>query len=319
MVKKIVIAGLLVSLIGCSQPIHKNKFIIAGTYLEVTSPDKRAARIVLEEFQRLNNIFNPYDANSEVSRLNRTYDKPAEVSDEMLELLKLSGQGYKMTQGAFDVSQGALYGFWKEKIKSGKISQMPPVEEVEALKSLGGMHNIKVDYEKKEVIIKKKGLKIDFSAVAKGYMVDKAIAALKRNNINNALINAGGDIYCLGYNQGRPWRVGLKDPAELGGLLETQDLLNEAVATSGNYEQFFEHSGKRYSHLIDPASGYPAANSLESVTVITANCSSADIMATGFFISGLEGIKKFLGQNPSTMRIFVLYTSNKGSHIQMFK
>ena len=319
MVKKIVIFLLLISFVGCTKPVYKNKFVISGTYLEVTSPHKQSAAIVYREFKRLNKIFNPYDRNSEISRLNRTYNTPFIVSPEMLELLKLSIEGQKLTGGYFDVTRGALYGFWKGLIKKGKIGQLPSPEQIENLKENGGIGHIDIDYKTKKVTIRKKGLKIDLSAAAKGYMVDKAVQKLKENGIDSALINAGGDIYCLGYNKGRFWRVGLKNPREFQGVLETQDLLNEAVATSGNYEQFFKHKGRIYSHLIDPLSGYPVENKIISVTVVTANCTTADIMATGFFVAGLEGIKKFLENNHSTMRIFVLLKDGNNTQIKMFE
>ncbi len=307
------------SFISCSRPLYKNTFVVAGTYLEVTSPYKEAAKIAYEEFKRLEKIFNLYDELSELSRLNKSFDQPVKVSDELIEVLSISFKVHDLTGAAFDVSHGALYQFWKQYITSKQPVLLPMQEEIERVRALGGMSNIAIDFNQKTVTIKKQGLRIDLGAIAKGYMVDKAALKLKREGINSALINAGGDIYCLGLNQGQPWHIGVKDPKSLTGILEAQDLADEAVATSGNYEQFFELAGKRYSHLIDPRQGLPVDNGVLSVSVITKNCTSADSLATAFFVLGLEGIRKFLADNPSTMRIMVVTQDQQGQHIHMLQ
>jgi len=209
------------------------------------------------------------------------------------------------------------------------------------------MQNIEVDFKNNTVRIKKKGLKIDLSAIAEGYMVDKAVYRLKEAGINSALINTGGDIYCLGKPEvskkesinpvrsrlrgTRPkqlasngvnnfWKVGIKDPDELTGIIENQILFDEAIATSGNYEQFFEYQGEKYSHLIDPKTGYPAKNGILSVSVVTKNCTTADSLASTFFVMGMEGIKEFLSGISSTMRVFVVFLDEKGKkNIRVFQ
>ena len=150
-------------------------------------------------------------------------------------------------------------------------------------------------------------------------MVDKASLKIKEAGIDSALVNAGGEVYCLGDNDGFPWSVGVKDPEELSGVLETQGLIDEAIATSGDYEQFFEFEGKRYSHIIDPVTGFPVQNNIISVSVISKNCITADGIATSFFVMGVDKIKEFLTNNPSTMRIFVLVLKNGKKNIHFFK
>ncbi len=301
----LIVASTLIAT-GCVQPLHKKKFIISGTYLEVTSPDVRAAKIVYREFRRLDKIFNIYNKGSELSRLNRTYNKPFKASEELIELLQLSANIYNLSQGAFDVTQGSLYKFWKELISDGIQKKFPTPEAIAKVREAGGMEAIEVDPKKGIVIIKKKGLTIDLSGIAKGYMVDKAIFCLKEKGINNALVNAGGDIYCLGMNNKSPWEVGLQDPEAVPEILGVQLLIDEAIATSGGYEQFFTFKGEEYSHLIDPRSGYPVDNGTISVSVIAKNCTTSDSLATAFSILGLEGVKKFLSKNPSTMRVFLV-------------
>jgi len=314
----LIVVSILIA-IGCAQPLHKKKFIISGTYLEVTSPDRRAAKIVYGEFKRLDKIFNIYDKESELSGLNRTYNKPFKASEELIELLQLSENIYNLTEGAFDVTYGSLYKFWKELIKDGEPKKFPTPEAIAKIREAGGMEAIEVDPKKGIVIIRKKGLTIDLSGIAKGYMVDKAISRLREKGINSALINAGGDIYCLGMNNKSPWGVGLQDPETVPEILGVQLLTDEAIATSGGYEQFFTFKGEEYSHLIDPRSGYPVNNGTLSVSVIAKNCTTSDSLATAFSILGLEWVNKFLSKDPSTMRVFLIRSVDGDKQVYIFK
>jgi len=309
----------LIFFVSCAKPLHKDKFIIAGTFLEVVSTDARASEIVYEEFKRLDKIFNFYDKDSELSRLNNTYNTPVKVSPELLEILKLSQQLNEMTTGAFDVSYGSLYDFWKELIKKGDIKELPSKETIDSIRKNCGMDKIKINANDSTVTIAKEGLKIDLGAIAEGYMVDRAVMALKKKAIASALINAGGDIYCLGTNRGKIWRIGIKNPSEVEGIIENEALVDEAMTTSGNYEQFFDFSGARYSHIIDPRTGFPVSSSVVSVSVITKNCTTADSLATAFFVSGINGVNEFLSKYPSTMRIFLVTQEGKHKRVHVFK
>lgn len=312
MFKKIFFLILMVCSVSCAKPLHKDTFVISGTYLEVTSPYSQAGRIVYNEFKRLDKVFNLYDSSSEISRLNKTYNTPFKASKELIEALKLSVEVNEMSRGGFDVSYGALYGFWKGLMREEEIKSFPGAEEVKKIKEAGGMRNIEINSAEGTILIKKEGLKVDLSAIAKGYMVDKAVQKLEKQGMNSALINAGGDIYCLGLREGGPWKIGIKDPGELLSIMESQVLVNEAVATSGNYERFFEFKGEKHSHLINPKTGYPVKNNILSVSVITKNCTTADSLASAFFVMGIEGIEEFLSKNPSTMRIFVVVLDEEG-------
>ncbi len=306
-------------LVSCAKPLYKDKFVIAGTFLEVTSSDARSSAIVYGEFKRLDKIFNFYDKNSEISRLNNTYKSKVKVSPELLEVLMLSKQLNEMTGGAFDVSYGSLYDFWKGLIKKGNIKELPSKETIESIVKNCGMDKIRINPKNSTVTIESEGLKIDLGAIAEGYMVDKAVMALKKKGISSALINAGGDIYCLGTNQKNPWRIGIKNPGAVEGIIENETLMDEAITTSGNYEQFFDLNKQRYSHIIDPRTGFPAKSNVVSVTVISKNCTTADGLATAFFVSGISGVNDFLSRYPSTMRIFIVTEENGGKRVHIFK
>ena len=319
MVRKIIIVIGALILSSCSRLPYQKTFVISGTYLTVISYDRRAAQIVYDEFRRLDKIFNAHDRNSELARLNRTYNKPFKASDELIELLLLSKQVYKLTNGSFDVSMGRLYGFWKKLMENKDIKGMPSKEKIGELKESGGMDFIEVNVRDKTVAIKKKGLVIDLSGIAKGYMVDKAARRLKKEGINSALINAGGDIYCLGNDKDSYWKVGIRDPESKEGIIDTVLLSDEAIATSGNYQQFFLYKDKRYSHIINPKTGFPVGGNILSTTVVTKNCTTADSLATAFFVMGVKGIKEFLERVPSTMKIFVVTKTKEGRKMYVFK
>ena len=318
MVKRLTLFLVLVLFSSCTRHPYKKTFVISGTYLTVTSPDKRASGIVYDEFKRLNKIFNIYDKNSEVSRLNNTYNRPFGVSDEMIELISLSKELYRITGGYFDVSKGRDYSFWKDVIAGKEKIKTVSSSEVSDLTKEGGMEYIKVDRKDKTVIISKRGLLLDFSAIAKGYMVDKAAMRLRKAGVKSALINAGGDIYCLGKDSGKPWKIGIKEPSAKGGIIDTVFLSDEAAATSGDYEQFIDYKGRRYSHIINPKTGYPVNNGVVSVTVVTKNCTSADGLATAFFAMGPDNIKDFLSKVPYTMKIFVVVKTGGKEKIYVF-
>ena len=125
-------------------------------------------------------------------------------------------------------------------------------------------------------------------------------------------------MYCLGYNKDKKWAVGIKDPLDEKEIFYPLKLADEAVATSGSYEQFFDYQRKRYSHIIDTDSGFPKQTDILSVSVIAYNATTADSLATAFFIIGLEGIKKFLAKNLSTLKIFVISQDEQGKHLHVF-
>lgn len=298
-------AVLLLSIffLSCAEPVlNKNKFAILGTYLEVISSDREAAGIALQEFQRLDSVFSRYDASSELHRLNNNPEKKVYVSEELAKMVIQAKKYFNLTEGAFDVTRGKLYSFWKEWGKNKDNQELPSKQKIKELKDIGGFSGVEIDTKQKTILISQ-GVNFDFSGVAKGYIVDKAVEKLKEAGINSALINAGGDIYCLGKNRGKPWQVGIRSPS--GKIVKTIEVINRAVATSGNYQQLYKKAGKKYSHLIDPRSGYPVEQKLLGVTVVADKCWQADILATAFFINGEEFTREFIRENPSIEAYFI--------------
>jgi len=235
----------------------------------------------------VDNIANMYEADSEVSRLNRAAsEEPVKVSNGLFLLIKDSKAMYKDSAGSFDITVAPLVELWMP--YAGRDS-IPAKEAVEKTLSLIGSDNIILDEEEQSVFFKKKGMKIDLSAIAKGYAVDKAIEAIKACGFNSALVNAGGDISCLGRKDFFfLWRIGIQDPRNKDRLFKVLRILDKAVATSGGYEQYFAYKNKDYTHLIHPKTGYPVESVFSSTTVIANRCFLADAVATAVSVGGRE-------------------------------
>ena len=306
---------------GCTPQgkLYKKKFIAAGTYIEVTSPYKEAPRIVLETMRKGEKVFNAYDEASDIARLNANAGKkPVKVSENLIEAIHLSKDLYRLTDGAFDPSIGRLILFWKEKITRNRLKDFPAPQEIEALRKYKGLDLVRTDTVQQTAFIEKEGIVLDLGGIAKGYMVDTAVAALKAAGIDSALINAGGDMYCLGTKEGKPWHIGIRNPQTIAGVLDALDISDEAIATSGDYEQYFTYEGTRYSHLIDPRSGLPVKGAIRSVTVVAHNATTADGLATAFFVMDKEGVERFIRENTTTLKILVVEEEDGNLKVHCF-
>ena len=197
------------------------------------------------------------------------------------------------------------------RIKVGDESLSPPVNEalpnkseLEKTLSLVDYRDVRLDRSKSTVKLEKPGMKIDIGAIAKGYMVDKMVAVLRTGGIRRALVNAGGDMYALAAPLGKKaWRVGIQDPHSSNSVIEVIEISNEAVATSGDYEKFFVIDGKRFSHIIDPGTGYPASG-LVSVTVIARTATEADALSTALFVMGEKEGRELIKEMSNVRAIF---------------
>ena len=312
---------LFLSLEGCTfqKNIHKKTFLIAGTFIEITSPKVSALRIASDEMKRMEKVFNVHDPDSEISQVNKNAGlQKQKVSSDLIVLLNICKELYQLTDKTFDPSIGAITHFWKKRIENNLELPFPEESELKELLLRKGFDEIEINSEEQTVFIKKKGISLDLGAIAKGYMVDKAVLALKKQGIDSALINAGGDLFCLGTNQGKPWHIGIRNPETLSGVLDTLQVANEAIATSGNYEQFFEYQGKTYSHIINPHTAMPVQHSTKSVTVIAHNATTADGLATAFFVMGKSGIQTFLANKKSNIKIIHIEKENGELSIECF-
>ncbi len=268
--------------------IVKRTQIILGTVVEIQvrafdeTKANEAISKAFAEIQRIDDLFTSYRPAGEVFKINHQTDTLFVVDSEVFKLMRTSDSLWSLSNGAFDVSLEALTHAWGF---DGDNPAIPTIDSIEHAAEHSGWGNVNLLAESK--ILRRKAVAFNFGAIAKGYAVDKAIDVLKQTGINDALVNAGGEIKGLGNN----WLVGVRHPRNPQALLTKLKLKGKAVATSGDYEQYFEINGIRYHHIINPATGYPATG-LQSVTVVADNDTWADGVSTAVFVLGLdEGMK----------------------------
>lgn len=262
----------------------KRTQILMGTVVEIQVRDKdnekakSAISKAFKEIKRIDDLFSSKNEIGPVWKLNHEDISSKVIHEELFHLISFSDSICKISEGAFDVSLGNLIELW------GFSSDKQKVPNKEILnKSLenSGWKNIRFDKSNRIKIAKH--VKFDFGAVAKGYAVDKAIELIKQNGITAALVNAGGEVKGFGHG----WVVGIQHPRNTNEILGKIKLNGTSVATSGDYEQYFEQNGKRYHHILNPKSGMPA-NECQSVTIICKENRTADALATAVFVLGKD-------------------------------
>jgi len=298
--RSIIFCTLCLGMTGCQKPLYQETQFIMGTFVEVKSTDVRASAIVFDEFKKLEAIFNLFDRNSELSRLNDS--QRGTVSEPLFHIIQRAREFYRRTDGAFDVTVGPAAMLWKKAIAS---KTLPAPEAVAQALSLVGSDFIYLDAKTREVVLLKSGMRIDLGGIAKGFALDRAVRKLKDARIDSALINAGGNVYCLGRNRRALWRVGVQDPFHEGKVVDELALTNKAAATAGDYQQYAEINGRRYSHIIDPKTGRPARSGIVSATIIASDAAASDALSTACVVLGLEKSRKLLSRFADTKAVLV--------------
>ncbi len=239
----------------------------------------------------LNRSMSTYDPQSEISRFNGAKtDQPVAVSDDFATVMRISQKIYNLTQGAWDGTVAPLINLWGFGPK-GQLTQVPSAEAIEAGQEVVGFHHIEL--QDGRLLVKKiPKVTLSLASIAKGYGVDRLAGVLIQKGYTDFLVEIGGEVYAQGHNAaGDPWRVGINRPdpgGRLDAVYRVVRLSQTALATSGDYRQFYEIDGKRYSHIIDPKTGYPVQNGVVSASVVAGNCALADGLATALMVMGPE-------------------------------
>lgn len=287
------------SLTGCEEPeseaeTYSGDFFAMDTYIryQLLTEDKALAEAgmdkVEETFLEIDRLTNRFQE-SELSAVNKNAGLASvKVSKELFEIVETALKWSDKTDGAFNILIGSvmdMWGFGSEK------PTVPTEEELAEALSKTDYHKIMLDAEQSTLFLPEKGMVMDLGGVAKGYATDKAVEALKELGIENAIINAGGNIYALGSKDGKmPWKVGVQDPRDSQGIAALLEVRDAALVSSGGYQRYFEVDGIRYHHILDPATGCPARASA-GTTVIMKSAVVADILSTALFVKGpVEGI-----------------------------
>ncbi|HSE22564.1 MAG TPA: FAD:protein FMN transferase [Pyrinomonadaceae bacterium] len=285
--------------------LHVSRTAMA-TRFEVTLPPAAekavaTATAALDEIDRIEGQLTAYRETSELSFVNRhAADRPVKIEQRFFNLLRLCQKIARDTAGAFDITSGPLTRCWGFYQRAGRL---PAPDEIEAARSNVGSESLLLDQQTRSIQFAQKGLEINLGSIGKGYALDR-VATLMRSNINSALLNAGASsMLAIGRgDHSHGWLIGLRDPrskTRRAGLLRLKDA---ALSTSGSGEQFFEFRGKRYGHIIDPRTGWPASQ-IANVSVIADSAAESDALATAFFVGGRELAEDYCARSARVMAI----------------
>ena len=257
----------------------------------VDVPRRRTAARLLEvargEARRIERKFSRYREDSVVHRIHTSGGQPLEVDAETAALLDFAGRCHRLSGGKFDITSGVLRRAWR----FDGSDRLPAAEAVEAIRPLIGWEKVRWA---PPALALPEGMEIDLGGVGKEYAVDRVHALLAAETEAPFLVNFGGDLRASGPRSGnRPWRVGIDDPRAEGAPIRVVDLHRGALATSGDARRFLERDGVRYSHVLDPRTGWPVAGAPRSVTIAAPTCTEAGMLATFAMLQG-PGAEAFL-------------------------
>jgi FAD:protein FMN transferase len=304
-------------LISCNNFSNKKEIKIEGlaqgTYYAITYYDKEGINYqtaIDSFFKAFDMSASVYLEESIISRLNNN-DSTAIADEAYTYIFNKSMEVSRKTDGAFDITVMPLVNAWgfgftdPMKLDSSKVDSILPL-----------VNYTNVQLKDGRLIKKSPGIKIDFNAIAQGYSADLIGKMLESKGIENYLVDVGGEVLAKGTKSGnKTWKVGIEKPAENADddrkLNAVVNLKNKAMATSGNYRRFFVKDGIKYSHTIDPKTGFPVNHTILSTSVLANDCITADAYATAFMVMGLEKIKVFLKQNPD-LEAYIIYAEPNG-------
>jgi len=304
-------------LVSCSNFSNKKEVKIEGlaqgTYYAITYYDKEGINYqtaIDSFFKAFDMSASVYLEESIISRLNNN-DSTAIADEAFKYIFNKSMEVSRKTEGAFDITVMPLVNAWgfgftdPMKLDSAKVDSILPLVNYRNIKLVNG-----------KLIKNNPEIKVDFNAIAQGYSADLIGKILESKGIENYLIDVGGEVLAKGTKSGnKMWKVGIEKPAENADdarkLNAVVNLKNKALATSGNYRRFFVKDGIKYSHTIDPKTGFPVNHTILSTSVMANDCITADAYATAFMVMGLEKIKSFLKQNPD-LEVYIIYAEPNG-------
>ena len=278
-----------------SMPYQHDEGFVFGTVYSITYQSSDNLKADIEaELQKVDDEFSMFNERSTVARINR--GETVQKSDMFNEVFELAQTVNRETNGAFDITVAPLVNAWGFGFKH---ESMPTRQQVDSLLKVRDQY--------------------DFSAIAKGYGSDVVARLLRKRGVQNFMVEIGGEIVTQGISERRlPWKIGVTKPTDdslsVGGELQTVlNITDVAMATSGNYRNFYYKGGRKYAHTIDPKTGYPVQHSLLSATVLAKNCAVADAYATSFMVMGVERAKELLERHPELM-VYFIYAKPDGTN-----
>lgn len=293
--------------------------MLMGSRFDITVVDEDSSTahtyidMAVDEIKRIEHLISSWDPDSQTSSINKNSGiKPVNVDPELFELIERSILLSKITDGAFDISYASMDKVWHF---DGTMTSMPSEEAISSSVEKVGYNNIEMDKDASTVFLKLPGMKIGFGGIGKGYAADKAKELLIKHGVSSGIINASGDMATWGMQpNGEDWKVAITNPLNKNASFALLPISNRAVVTSGDYEKFVSLNGVRYSHIIDPRTGYPSTGII-SATVFAPGAEVADALATSVFVMGVEVGLDRINQLPDIECIIIdedgnIFTSN---------
>ena len=299
----------------------QSKIEVMGTYASVAfwgEPQtlEKASEAIFFLFGQLDEQLSTYKPGSELSRLNATAHQQAVVcSDRLWQLLLIAREAHHVSEGAFDITVGPLmrlWGFYR------KQEQIPSHGEImETLKRVG-LNKVRFNEHKKTVFFTERGMALDLGAFVKGYAVDEAVKIAKRFGIQRGIIDLGGNLYCLEKPppEKEAYRIAIRDPHQRSANFAYAKLLQQGIATSGDYERMVVLDGKRFAHIMDPRTGCPV-ESIASVSVVSSSAMQADIYSTTIFVDKGKYIRRYRANYPD-LAILLIHRQKNGKLIEEY-
>lgn len=299
-----------------SVPYQHDEGCIFGTTYHITyQSDDNLKKEIEETLKAVDQEFSMFNPQSTVALINE--GKRPTLSDDFLEVYQLAQQVNEESDGAFDITVAPLVNAWGFGFKN---QQMPNNHQIDSLRRLVGMEHVSLAGAKgsQYVRFQRPRMMLDFSAIAKGYGTDRVARLLMSHDVANFMVEIGGEVYAKGNSEKRlPWRIGVSkpvdDPDNDAQELETVlNVTNQAMATSGNYRNFYYKGGRKYAHTIDPKTGRPVQHSLLSATVLAPTCAEADAYATSFMVMGLDKARQVLERKKQLQAYFIYQNAQGG-------
>ena len=273
---------------------------LMGTLVEVIAegtddaPLHAAVEGAYREMARLSDMMNHYDPRSVVSAINDAAGlHPVRVPAELMQVLELAQRMSARTHGAFDVTVGGLTG-WRFRADDPR---MPSAAEIAAKLPRVDWRRLRLDARAQTVFLERPGMRIDLGGIAKLYIIQAGAELLERRGVGRALVNGGGDVACFTRAGASPWRVGVRDPRAPDKLLGVLAIERGIVASSGDYERYFERGGRRYHHVLDPRTGYPSTGA-RGVTLVSERLEALDGLGVAIMVLGEKAGARLVEATP---------------------
>jgi len=272
--------------------VVKKAMSLMGTDFEISvvAPTEQIGYINIDEavseIKRIEAMISSWDKDSETSKINRNAGiAPVRVSKELFHLIERSKKLSEITDGAFDISYASMDNIWKY---DGTMDRMPTPAQIKTSVANIGHEKIQLDVENQTVFLQDEGMRIGFGAIGKGYAADKAKELLMSKGVKGGIVNASGDLTTWGTREtGEKWMVGITNPMDADKIFTWLPIVESSVATSGDYEKYIVFKGEKYSHIIDPRTGYPTKG-VTSVSIFAKRAELCDALATAVFIMGRD-------------------------------